>query len=261
MPDLDLTTPVERGPDLTLVNDPSSIDEWDQARAELLALRSSPRSISATRLRQDASGNEVRVSEDTKPASPDQEERPWSTGRSATALGRAVHAVLQHADLATGADIPELAGKHAVAEGAPGNVDEVSELAAATIQTSVMRRAAESSSAIREAYIAATVSPDSPIIEGYVDLMFVDADEGLVVIDYKTDRVGERETLEDHATEYVVQLGAYAHALQAAGHTVSEAWLVFSRRAANGLPAEYRVPDLPAAMEMARRTTRRAVDA
>ena len=46
---------------------------------------------------------------------------PWQRGRYGTAIGRAVHAVLQFADLATGSDIPALATAQAAAEGVLGN--------------------------------------------------------------------------------------------------------------------------------------------
>ena len=42
---------------------------------------------------------------------------PWQHGRYGTAVGRAVHAVLQDADLGDGADIDELATAQSAAEG------------------------------------------------------------------------------------------------------------------------------------------------
>ena len=59
--------------------------------------------------------------------------------------------------------------------------------------------------------------------------------------------------LADAAAAYVPQLGAYALATEAAtGRQVTEAWLVFSRRAAAGLDAEYRLPSVSDAAELAR---------
>ena len=50
---------------------------------------------------------------------------PWNKGRYGTAIGRAVHAVLQTVDLATGAGIDDTAAAQAAAEGVVGTEHEI----------------------------------------------------------------------------------------------------------------------------------------
>jgi hypothetical protein len=65
------------------------------------------------------------------------------------------------------------------------------------------------------------------VLEGYVDLVFRD-DDGLVVVDYKTDAVGDEASLDARLAHYRVQIGAYAHAIQeATGEPVVRGILCF----------------------------------
>jgi ATP-dependent helicase/nuclease subunit A len=95
-----------------------------------------------------------------------------------------------------------------------------------------------------------------PLLEGIIDLIFEDPSGGLVIVDYKTDRVRDTggDTVEGNgplaiaAAPYFPQLGAYALATeQATGHRVSEAVIVFASLAAEGKVAEYHLPDLTGA--------------
>ena len=54
----------------------------------------------------------------------DLELPPWNKGRYGTAIGRAVHAVLQTVDLATGAGLDDAAAAQAAAEGVLGYEDD-----------------------------------------------------------------------------------------------------------------------------------------
>jgi RecB family exonuclease len=90
------------------------------------------------------------------------------------------------------------------------------------------------------------------VIEGFVDLTFEDASGDLTIVDYKTDRLPKGASLERSARPYRLQVGAYAHAVETAtGRRVTSAWIVFARRAADGLPAAYRLPDLDGAKRQA----------
>ncbi|MCH8102591.1 MAG: UvrD-helicase domain-containing protein [Chloroflexi bacterium] len=229
---------------------------WIERRERLLAAGRKPAGVSATALKE-ASG-EI---DESKPASPDAEARPWQKGRGGTEVGRAVHAVLQDVDLETGEGIDELAARHAGAEGITQRVEEVASLASATLDAGVMRRAAAAKTVLREAYVAVPVSEGGrTTLEGFVDLIFEDENGDLVVVDYKTDQVGESGSLASAAEPYEVQLGAYVYAIeQSTGRRVSEAWLVFSRRALAGREAGYRLPDLDAARRKALERARDAV--
>ena len=61
----------------------------------------------------------------------DLELPPWNKGRYGTAIGRAVHAVLQTVDLATGAGIDDAAAAQAAAEGVLGQEATIAALARA----------------------------------------------------------------------------------------------------------------------------------
>ncbi len=76
----------------------------------------------------------------------------------------------------------------------------------------------------REMYVA--VPFDGITLEGYVDLVFRD-DDGLVVVDYKTDAV-DAETRVGRVAHYRIQAAAYALAIAAAtGERVARAVLCF----------------------------------
>ena len=70
-------------------------------------------------------------------------------------------------------------------------------------------------------------SPTPGLLEGFVDLLFED-DDGLVVVDYKTDRIAGPETLDATAAFYRPQVAAYAAALEkSCGRQVSRCVLLF----------------------------------
>ncbi|MGE5596723.1 MAG: UvrD-helicase domain-containing protein, partial [Hyphomicrobiales bacterium] len=72
-------------------DDGSSEEEWTARRAALLAAAGQPPAHAATSI--------AHAPEDEEPG---EAAKPWRRGRAATSIGRAVHAALQSADLATG---------------------------------------------------------------------------------------------------------------------------------------------------------------
>jgi ATP-dependent exoDNAse (exonuclease V) beta subunit len=77
----------------------------------------------------------------------------------------------------------------------------------------------------RETYVGTVV--DDTLVEGFVDLLYRD-DDGLVVVDYKTDAWGTDAHLDAKVERYSVQLQAYASALTTAlGQPVARAVLLF----------------------------------
>jgi ATP-dependent helicase/nuclease subunit A len=146
----------------------------------------------------------------------DLELPPWNKGRYGTAIGRAVHAVLQTIDLATGAGTAEAASAQAAAEGILGQQDTVEALARAAVATAVVQRAVKHPF-WRETYVAVPLGGIT--LEGYVDLVYRD-DDGLVVVDYKTDAV-QGDVLDARVAHYRVQGAAYALAVaEATGEPV-----------------------------------------
>jgi hypothetical protein len=173
----------------------------------------------------------------------DLELPPWNKGRYGTAIGRAVHATLQTVDLATGAGIAEAAAAQAAAEGVLGHEETIAALAHAAVASPTVVRAAARAH-WRETYVAVPVGDIT--LEGYIDLVFRD-DDGLVVVDYKTDAV-TADDLAARLGHYRVQVAAYALALAAAtGEPVARCVLTFL--APDGAQeVEFRGPDLAAAV-------------
>ena len=136
----------------------------------------------------------------------------WRRGRAGTALGRAVHAVLQTVDLRTGAGLEAMAKAHAGAEGVPSRWQEVAALARTAFDSAIVRRAVEGRF-WRELYVGAPIG--SGVLEGFVDLVF-EGPGGLEVVDYKTDGVRSDEELDRLAARYRLQGAAYAAAVHTA---------------------------------------------
>ena len=86
---------------------------WRNDRKALFGEIGRPSSIAATSL-----GRRQQSDPQDKPEQESNE--PWRRGRAGTSVGRAVHAVLQSIDLATGEGIAERARAQAAAEGVPG---------------------------------------------------------------------------------------------------------------------------------------------
>ncbi len=151
---------------------------------------------------------------------------PWRRGRYGTAVGRAVHAVLQAVDLAQPdlAGLDALAAAQAAAEGVDSRAEIVAALARSALTTEVVGRAGRVAH-WKEVYVAAPIA--GSLLEGYVDLVFEDGDQ-LVVVDYKTDFVADDEHLAAKLVRYRLQLGSYALAVEAAtGRSVGRAVVVF----------------------------------
>ncbi|MDA1257973.1 MAG: PD-(D/E)XK nuclease family protein, partial [Chloroflexi bacterium] len=228
---------------------------WDMERLEIVSRMSAPLSVPASSLHEFTGDSPPRESEEE---SEDEqiELDPWRRGRAATSIGRAVHAVLQDVDPNDPSTLASLAAQCAAAHDVVSYEKEVHELAAATLKTPVMRRAANAhrkGAAWRESYVSAAVGECGVVVEGYVDLVFEEEDGSLVIVDYKTDR-------DDTVPErYEAQLGAYIAAVRkATGREVSEAVLVFSRRALHALnsgtdieAAQHKLADLDGAVEHA----------
>jgi hypothetical protein len=172
----------------------------------------------------------------------DLELPPWNKGRYGTAIGRAVHATLQTIDLDTGRGVEGTVAAQAAAEGVLGHEATIEALARAALGCPTVRRAAERPH-WRETYVA--VPFDGITLEGYVDLVFRD-DDGLVVVDYKTDSV-DAQTRADRIRHYRIQAAAYALAVaEATGESVVRGVLCFLDPA-GATEVVFAGPDLDAA--------------
>jgi ATP-dependent helicase/nuclease subunit A len=142
----------------------------------------------------------------------DLELPPWSKGRYGSAIGRAVHAVLQVIDLGTGDGLDQAVAAQSVAEGLVGNEDLIRSVVQSALDSEVVKRAAASQH-WRETYVG-TVQDDGTILEGYVDLIFREIDGSLTVVDYKTDAV-PAGAIPSRVAYYKPQMDAYRECLTA----------------------------------------------
>ena len=214
-------------------------DEWARRRKALIAEMGRPAYVAATALGHPQRGVAASAGREKEEAEPAASE-PWRKGRAGTSLGRAVHAVLQSIDLATGEGIDRSAAGQAAAEGIPDRAPDVARLARAAVDSAIVKRAVASGRTWREVAVAAPTGDGS--LHGFIDLLFEEED-GLVVVDYKTDAVSASEAPEAVA-RYRLQGGAYAYAVECVtGKRVKEVVFLYLEPA-----REQRLDDLAAAM-------------
>ena len=163
------------------------------------------------------------------PGSPDVTGALWRDADTALQIGRAVHSALAAIDLTTGADdggrrAEEVARGRAAAHGVSGHGDAIAAMVSGAIASPTVA-AGSTRRHWRELFVAVPVA--GGVLEGFVDLVLEEGD-GLVVVDYKTDRTGGRPGLELAAARYGPQVASYALALEeATGKTVHRCVLVF----------------------------------
>ncbi len=156
---------------------------------------------------------------------PLEEDPPWRRGRAGTAIGRAVHSVLQTIDLATGDGLQETARAQAAAEGVADSASEIERLARAALGSAVVRAAVASGRYWREVYVGAAV--DGVLVEGFIDLLYEEPN-GYVIVDYKTDALPDDGAIDGAMQRYRPQGAAYALALtEALGQPATRCVFVF----------------------------------
>jgi ATP-dependent exoDNAse (exonuclease V) beta subunit len=212
--------------------------EWDAARAARIEATRAVPVRAATAIA--AQGHDAKDEPDVTAPS-------WRRGRAGTAFGRAVHAVLQSVDLATGDGVGAIARAQAAAEGVDDLAKDVAGTARAAIASDAVRAAVASGRSWRELYVAAPVGPT--LVEGFVDLAYDPGDgRGLVIVDYKTDAL-PTDAVDAAVHRYRLQLAAYALVLGELGQPVDRAVLLF---VGAGHASARDVPDLAAAVSEVR---------
>jgi len=174
----------------------------------------------------------------------DLDQPPWQRGRYGTAVGRAVHAVLQDADLVTGADIDVLAAAQCASEGIFGLEPRVAALCRSALTAPIVATAAGGAEHWRELFVVGELGEQ--VLEGYIDLL-VRTPAGLVVVDYKTDQWRPGADEQARIARYRRQLAAYGFAL---GRLLDEpiAGGVLVRCRVDGPADQIDLPDWPAAI-------------
>lgn len=217
---------------------PAPLPEWDPWHDQLERVRESTRrqwAVSASGLEgtepvvvaaaRDEDAADAGVEAGRAKGGVDVELPPWSKGRYGTAVGRAVHAVLQAVDLTTGASLVDAVTAQCTAEGVTDQAAVVEALARSALASDLVARAAARTH-WREMYVGA-VQDDGTVLEGYVDLVYAEDDGSLVVVDYKTDAV-PAAALGARAAFYGPQLRAYANLLAAStGRVTAPPQLLF----------------------------------
>jgi ATP-dependent exoDNAse (exonuclease V) beta subunit len=166
---------------------------------------------------------------------------PWLKGRYGTAVGRAVHGVLQTIDLATGDGLDDAVAAQCQAEAVPERAGDVRRLVRDALASPVVVAAA-SADHWREVYACTPIG--DRLLEGYVDLLYREAD-GLVVVDHKTSGSADPAELARRVEGYRLQGAAYAVAVgRATGEEVTR--VVFLFLTPQGA-REVELADLPAA--------------
>jgi hypothetical protein len=133
---------------------------------------------------------------------------------SATRIGRAVRDVLAAVDLSSGRDasgrtVEELVPRIASGHGVTGQAATVAAMVRAALVSEVVGRAAIRAHHKELSVVVPITSGEAGVLQGVVDLL-VEEDDGLVVVDYRTDRVSSALDAEILAAHYRPQVAAYA---------------------------------------------------
>jgi ATP-dependent exoDNAse (exonuclease V) beta subunit len=247
------------------------VEEWADAWAVALADASRPMAVAATALTDEGApdpGLQKRPRDLDLP--------PWLKGRYGTAVGRAVHGVLQTIDLA-GPSGSEAVLDAAVLDAAvldaavlDAAVLDAAELDAAVAAQCEAEAVSDRAADVRQLVSLALGSPsvaeaainphwrevyactpiDGRLLEGYIDLLYQGPD-GLVVVDYKTAATADAAELDSRVEGYRLQGASYALAVAATtGQPVVRVTFVFLTPEG---AVERHLPDLDQAVADVRR--------
>ena len=222
---IQITTPAEK-PSTALADSSEQRRQWIETRQQKLAELSRARVIAATAIARSAAGliDDPNLQKDA----PVEEIPPWRRGRAGTSLGRAVHAVLQSIDLATGAGLEGAARAQAAAEGIPDRADEVARRVKAALDAPSVREAI-AGRYWREVYVAAPV--EGVTVEGFIDLL------------YETSRWLSRRRLQDRRRAQRRRLGGGDGTIPFAGSSVRPGSARNAGASRRGLPLCLRAGD------------------
>lgn len=211
--------------------EPTAPAEWHAWRTRLQAVRDAsgrPSAVSASGL--EGTEPEVALEDVTvtlagqAKGARDADLPPWVKGRYGSAIGRAVHGVLQTIDLATGHGLEQAVAAQSLAEGVADEADHVQELVRNALLSQVVRRAAVREH-WRETYVG-LAQEDGTVLEGFVDLVYREDDGTLVIVDYKTDDV-PASGMPARVDYYRPQIAAYQHVMSSATGIGSRGELLF----------------------------------
>ena len=231
----------------------ASFSTWQSERERFIDAAGKPSITSASAIawtKTEDAENLPGLSKDG-PADGDDDRSPLRKGRGGTQIGSAVHGVLQTVPLDTDPDsLGPVAAAQAEAEGVSHARSTIRALAHSALESTTVREAAANDH-WKELFVAAPVG--GTVVEGYIDLL-CRSEEGLVVVDYKTDDIHDDKTLQAKVDRYQLQLAAYSLAVeQAVGETVSRCVLVFAQAGQRAREVVIADGDLVSAQDEVRR--------
>jgi ATP-dependent helicase/nuclease subunit A len=180
---------------------------WEAERSTALRRAGRPTAVAATALTDEGTpdrDDEPDAGLEKRPR--DLDLPPWLKGRYGTAVGRAVHGVLQTIDLATGDGLDEALSAQCEAEAVPDRIDDVRRLVLHALGSPSVQEAATCPH-WREVYACTPL--DGRLLEGYIDLLYRGPD-GLVVVDHKTAATSDPDELDRRVEGYRIQGASYA---------------------------------------------------
>jgi ATP-dependent exoDNAse (exonuclease V) beta subunit len=139
-------------------------------------------------------------------------------GLEARMRGTIVHRLLESLDFARGAapfaeDVALLA-RELGARVSPTEREELAALLRAALDSDLAARLAATRDVRREYPFTCSLGPAEPLLTGVIDIVAREPDGGLLVVDYKSDRVSPEEDLEAvREREYSIQRSVYALAV------------------------------------------------
>ena len=187
-----------------------------------------PRTVAATALTDEGSDADAEPGAEPDPGLQkrprDLDLPPWLKGRYGTAVGRAVHGVLQTIDLVSGDGLEATLSRAVRGRGRARPRRDVRRLVEAALGSPSVREAAAHPH-WREVYVCTPVG--DRLLEGYIDLLYRRPD-GLVVVDYKTSASSRSGRVDRRVESYRNQGASYALSVEAAtGEKVSRVTFLF----------------------------------
>ena len=169
--------------------------------------------------------------------------------------GSLVHALLEDLDFArpevpTADRVRELAAAWEV-EIAGDEVEDVRGLVAAFASSPLCARLAAARRTRREAPFSFGLEPGGggPLVNGFLDAVAVEPDGGVLIVDYKSDRLEGTEPADVVARDYATQQIVYALAALRDGAHRAEVAYCFLERPAEPVAAAFEAADAPALAE------------
>ncbi len=185
-------------------------------------------------------------------------------GLQARVRGTIVHRLLESLDFARGeapteADVAILAGELGARLG-PREREELVALLRMALDTDLAARLTATSRVARREYpFAFSLGPDEPLLTGVIDILVREQDGGLLVVDYKSDRVGAEQDLRALVErEYAIQRVVYALAVLRDGAPRVEIIHWFLHRPGEPVSAGYTAANRPDLEDRVAELARRA---